>query len=218
MGALRIHGVTVGPLEENCWLLHDAASGEVVVVDPGAEPARIVAEVEATGATPVAIWLTHAHFDHIGGVQGLRRRWPGLPVLLHPLDEPVYDFGSRAAAAWGIPFEQPGPPDRPLAEGDEVAVGAHRFRVWHLPGHSPGHVAFIGEADMLGGDVLFAGSVGRTDLPLSDPSAFEASLRRVSTLDPATVVYPGHGPRTSIADELRTNPFLNGAALPPRRR
>jgi glyoxylase-like metal-dependent hydrolase (beta-lactamase superfamily II) len=217
-GALHVEGLSVGPLEENCWILHDPASGAVVVVDPGAEPERIAQRVEAAGGRLAAIWLTHAHFDHIGGVEGLRRRWPGVPVYLHPLDQPVYDFGSRAAAAWSIPFEQPGPPDRILSEGDALAVGTHRFTVWHVPGHSPGHVAFIDDERMLGGDVLFAGSVGRTDLPLSDADAFTATLRRVATLPTGLVVHPGHGPVTTIADELAANPFLNGAALVPRRR
>lgn len=214
---MRVEGVAVGPLQENCWILHDEASGEVVVIDPGDEPARIADLVRRTGARLTAIWLTHAHFDHIGGVEGLRREWPGVPVWLHPDDRPVYDFGARAAAAWGIPFEAPGAPDRELREGEPVACGTQAFEVWHLPGHAPGHVAFIGGGNMFSGDVLFAGSVGRSDLPLCDPAALDASLRRLARLPRETVVHPGHGPVTTIATELESNPFLNGAAMVPRR-
>lgn len=215
---MQVVGITVGALQENCWLLHDEASGEVVVIDPGDEPERIMAAIMGTGGRPVAIWLTHAHFDHIGAVAGLKRAWPSLPVLLHAADRPVYDYGSRAAGAWGMPFDEPPPPDGELREGDSVACGASRYEVWHLPGHAPGHVAFIGGGSMFGGDVLFAGSVGRSDLPLSDPVALDASLRRVATLPADTVVHPGHGPVTTIGAELESNPFLNGAALVPRRR
>lgn len=215
---MRVAGITVGPLQENCWVVRDEASGTVVAIDPGDEPDRIAAAIEATGEPLAAIWLTHAHFDHIGGIAGLKRRWPAASVHLHPLDRPVYDFGARAAAAWGIPFEAPpDPPDHDLAEGGVLACGALRFETWHLPGHAPGHVAFIGEGRMFGGDVLFMGSVGRSDLPLSDPAALDASLRRVATLPEETVVHPGHGPVTTVGAELAGNPFLNGMALVPRR-
>jgi glyoxylase-like metal-dependent hydrolase (beta-lactamase superfamily II) len=105
-------------------------------------------------------------------------------------------------------------PVTPLAEGDVLTLGRHAFAVWHLPGHAPGHVAFIGHGLCLSGDLLFAGSIGRTDLPLCDPAAMQASLARMATLDPALRVCPGHGPDTTIATELRTNPFLRGAARP----
>lgn len=209
---MRITCITVGPLEENCWLLHDEASGDVVLVDPGAEPERICAAVEASGGTLRAIWLTHAHFDHIGGVQGVRRGFPGVRVHLHAADQPVFAFGARSAASWGIPFEQPDAADEELMEGQVMRCGDTAFEVWHLPGHAPGHVAFISGDAMFGGDVLFAGSIGRTDLPLASPSDMDASLRRVARLPEGIAVYPGHGPATRIGAELRTNPFLNGAA------
>jgi len=207
---MRVDCVTVGPFDENCYLVVDESAGAAVLVDPGDEIDRIVAMASHHKVVPGAIWLTHAHLDHIGAVQGARRAWPGIPVLLHPADGPVYAYGERAAAAYGIPFEQPAPADAPLADGQVLSVGALRFDVWHLPGHAPGHVAFIGNGAMLGGDCLFAGSVGRTDLPLSDPAAFVGSLERLLDLPDATIVHPGHGPPTSIGRERMSNPFLTG--------
>jgi glyoxylase-like metal-dependent hydrolase (beta-lactamase superfamily II) len=207
-----IDSLVVGPFEENCWLLHDPATREGVLIDPGDEPDEIIAMVERAGSDLIEIWLTHAHLDHIGAVEGIRRRWPRIPVHLHAADLPVYAYAERAARNYGIPFEQPTPPDRELHEGDVLALGALRFAVWHLPGHAPGHVAFIGEGHCFSGDLLFAGSIGRTDLPLSDPAAMSRSLRRLTTIPHETHVHPGHGPGTSIGVECRDNPFLNGAA------
>lgn len=215
---MNVESLVVGPFEENCWLLHDPARGEVVLVDPGDEPARLCTAIERREARLVAIWLTHAHLDHIGGIAGVRRAWPGVPIHLHPLDLPVYAWGEKSARVYGIPFEQPETPDRTLAEGQVLEFGGERFEVVHLPGHSPGHVAFIGRTGCFSGDVLFAGSIGRTDLPGSDPVAMEASLARMASLPPETVVHPGHGPVTTIADELERNPFLSGVARVPRRR
>jgi glyoxylase-like metal-dependent hydrolase (beta-lactamase superfamily II) len=207
--------VTVGPFEENCYLVADQSTGAAILVDPGDEPDRIVAMAARHGVTPSAVWLTHAHLDHIGAVAAVRRAWPGIPVSLHAADLPVYAYGAMAAARYGLPWEQPDPPDAAFADGDVLRLGALRFEVWHLPGHAPGHVAFIGEGVMFGGDCLFAGSVGRTDLPLSDPVAFTRSLRRILTLPDAVIVHPGHGPPTTIGAERVANPFLNGVARVP---
>lgn len=209
---IRVHSLTVGPFEENTWFLHDAAAGEVVVVDPGDEPARLAADIERLQARLVAIWITHAHLDHIGGVAGLKRVWPDVPVHAHPLDAPLWQHAPRVAAGYGLPFDPPPPPDHPLAEADALTFGGEEFAVWHLPGHAPGHVGFIGREVAFLGDVLFAGSIGRTDLPLCDPSAMERSLARLPSLPDALAVHPGHGPSTTIGRERAGNPFLNGTA------
>ncbi len=213
---MKVEAFVVGPFQENCYLLADEASGQAVLIDPGDDGERLLDAVREAGCTLTAIWLTHAHLDHVGGIAAIRRE-VDVPIYLHPDDLPVYDFAPRAAAMYGVPFELGPRPDRTLAEGDVLEVGALAFQVWHMPGHAPGHVIFHGHGVAFGGDVLFAGSVGRTDLPLSDGVAFQRTLARMSTLPGDTVVLPGHGPETTIADELAGNPFLTGLARPVRR-
>jgi len=208
---VKIDWVTVGPFQENSYLLSDPATGRGVLIDPGDEAPRIVNMVRAAGVTPEAIWLTHAHLDHVGAVAALRREW-AIPVLLHKADLVIFRRAAQSAARYGYELEQPADPDGELTDGQELRVAAHRFVVRHTPGHAPGHVVFLGEGIMLGGDLLFAGSIGRTDLPLSDPAAMEDSLGLVATLDPDVTVYPGPGPATSIGAELASNPFLASAA------
>jgi glyoxylase-like metal-dependent hydrolase (beta-lactamase superfamily II) len=213
VSALTLQQLTVGPLQENCWLLADSVSGKAVLVDPGDEPDALLAAVDATGCTLDAIWLTHAHFDHVGGVAGVIAARP-VPIWVHPADAFFYANAASNAARWDVVIDNPPPADRELAEGDRVQLGEYQFAVWHLPGHAPGHVAFIGHGLCFSGDVLFAGSIGRTDLPLCDPSAMHRSLMRMATLSPETRVFPGHGVSTTIGRELASNPFLRGAARP----
>ncbi len=213
MSTLTLRQLTVGPLQENCWLLADTVSGKAVLVDPGDEADVLLAAVDATGCALEAIWLTHAHFDHVGGVAGVVAARP-VPIWLHPADAFFYANAASNAARWGVVIQDPPPADHELAEGDRVQLGEHLFDVWHLPGHAPGHVAFIGHGLCLSGDLLFAGSIGRTDLPLCDPTAMHRSLMRMATLNSETRVCPGHGVSTTIGRELASNPFLRGAARP----
>lgn len=209
---MKILSRTVGPFQANCYLVVDETSGSAVLIDPGADGAELVEMVRSSGAHLEEIWLTHGHIDHIGGVAEVRRHFP-VPVRLQPLDRPFYDsLSARMADMYGLPFEQPEPPDGELAEGDELHCGSLRFTVMHVPGHSPGQVSFNGEGVALCGDLLFAGSIGRTDLPLSDPRAMNESLARMGTLPEDTLVYPGHGDATTIGEELKSNPFLSGRA------
>lgn len=215
---MRIDQRTVGAFEENCYLVTDEASGRAVLIDPGDEGDRIVDMVRASGAELDAVWLTHAHVDHIGAVAAVKRQFD-VPIHLHPLDLPFYtQLSARAASMYGLDFDQPEGPDLQLADGQVLECGALRFTVMHVPGHAPGMVAFTGHGVSFGGDLLFAGSIGRTDLPLASPGDMTASLARYTTaLADDTVVHPGHGPATTIGREKRTNPFLLGAARLVRR-
>jgi hydroxyacylglutathione hydrolase len=211
---MKISAFTVGAFQENSYLVQDEQTGGAVMIDPGGDADVLIAAVESSGARLEAIWITHAHLDHIGAVAALKRRWP-VPVHLHPADWPLYRVADRQAQVYGLPFEEPPPPDAELAEGDELALGGLSFAVMHAPGHSPGHVVLHGHGVAFVGDCLFAGSVGRTDLPASSGADLVRSLERIATLPPETVVYPGHGPATTVGEELATNPFLNGAARIP---
>ncbi|CAN5341894.1 MBL fold metallo-hydrolase [soil metagenome] len=208
---MNVETLIVGAFQENSYLVVDEASGESVLIDPGAEPDRLIAAVEKSGSSLKAIWVTHAHIDHVGAIAGVKRRWP-VPIYLHPLDATLYRHANTQAELYGLPFEDPPPADEELADGDQLELGALRFDVAHVPGHAPGHVMIHGHGVAFVGDCLFAGSVGRTDLPGSNGGHLSRSLERITALDPATVVYPGHGPATTVGEELVSNPFLNGTA------
>ncbi len=202
--------LTVGPVAANAYLVTDVATGATVVVDPGDDAPRLLAALAEAGVTPDEIWLTHAHFDHIGAVADLRETYP-VPVRLHPADAPLYDNAEEQAAWFGMRVRPPGVAPLDLVDGQRLTLGGMAFTVLHTPGHAPGHVAFHApEAGVLfSGDALFRGSVGRTDLPLCDPAALERSLReRLMVLPDDTRVLSGHGPETTIGHERRTNPFL----------
>jgi hydroxyacylglutathione hydrolase len=208
---VRIETLPVGPFQENTYLLVDEGTRRAVFIDPGAEAPRLLAALRRSGAELEAIWLTHAHVDHVGAVAAIKRSWD-VPIYLHPKSEPLYRAVASQGLAFGLMVEEPPPADRSLADGDVLHVGRLAFRVMHTPGHEPGHVVIHGHGVAFVGDCLFAGSVGRTDLPLAKGAELARSLERICALDDATVVYPGHGPATTIGRERAENPFLNGVA------
>ncbi len=208
MAAPRVVTLTNGAFAENCYLVADPDSGDAVLVDPGEEADLFLARAAHERWTVRAVWLTHGHVDHVAGVAAVRAA-TGAPVWLHPADRPLYDRAADQARAFGLRMEPPPPPDRAFVEGEPVAVGACRFDVLHTPGHSPGGVTLAGHGMAFVGDLLFAGSVGRTDLPGGDSGTLLASIReKVFALPNDTVVYAGHGPATTIAAEKRDNPFV----------
>ena len=211
MSDLEVVSLPNGQFAENCYLVADRRTREAVIIDPGEEPAMFLAELDTRAWSLSAIWLTHAHIDHIIGV-GPVHAATGAPIYLHPLDRPIYDALPQYGGWVGLELERPPAPDRELRPGQVLKVGGFEFTVRFTPGHSPGSVSFVGEGMVFGGDVLFNGSVGRTDLPGGDAATLMTSIQsQLLSLPDSTVVHSGHGPDTTIGIERLTNPFLTGA-------
>ena len=211
MSELEVVTLPNGQLAENCYLVADRRTREAVIIDPGEEPAMFLAELDTRAWHLRAIWLTHAHVDHIIGVTAIREA-TGAPIHLHPLDRPIYDALPHFGAWVGMQLEPPPPPDVALEPGTAVRVGRFAFDVRFTPGHSPGSVSFVGHDMVFGGDVLFNGSIGRTDLPGGDYATLMSTIQsQFLSLPDSTVVHSGHGPDTTIGVERLTNPFLTGA-------
>jgi glyoxylase-like metal-dependent hydrolase (beta-lactamase superfamily II) len=208
---LEVVSLPNGQFAENCYLVADCRTREAVIIDPGEEPAMFLAELDTRAWLLRAIWLTHAHIDHIMGV-GAVHAATGALIYLHPLDRPIYDALPQYGGWVGMELERPPAPGRELRPGQVLKVGGFEFTVRFTPGHSPGSVSFVGEGMVFGGDVLFNGSVGRTDLPGGDATTLITSIQsQLLSLPDSTVVHSGHGPDTTIGVERLTNPFLTGA-------
>jgi glyoxylase-like metal-dependent hydrolase (beta-lactamase superfamily II) len=216
MANLFLDVFAVGPIQANCVLLGDAGSGDMVVIDPGDEGARIAEKVHASGLRPTMILHTHGHLDHVGGTAELWQLLGGsLPIGLHPDEIELYRNAPLQARMFGLEVEAPPEPDQLLEHGLTLGVGGLDLEVRHTPGHSPGGVCFVvsGAEEPLAvvGDVLFAGSIGRTDLMGGSFPVLERSIReQLYTLSDDTRVICGHGPDTTIGRERASNPFVSG--------
>lgn len=203
-----VETLPVGMIQANCYLLGDESTREAVVIDPGGDSPVILKALMAKGLKPSAILVTHGHFDHVEGLASLKRA-TGAPIFVHRSDLPLVRGMSSQGKMFGIRAEDAPEPDRFLEDGETVAVGQLEVKVLHTPGHSPGSLCYLAGKAVFVGDLLFAGSIGRTDFEGGDYAVLIRSVRtKIFTLPDDTVVYPGHGPATTVSMEKRTNPFF----------
>lgn len=210
---LKIHTYPLGSIQTNCYIVSDD-EGNCLIIDPGDEAKRIIRQIDDKELHPVAILLTHAHFDHIGAVDSVRDRF-NIPVYIHDeerewLSNPTLNGSAKYA---GLPNVQNRDADFNIREEGVMTIGPFEFEARHTPGHSPGSVSyiFLDAQFAVVGDTLFKQSVGRTDLPGGNTRTLLTSIHdKLLTLDDEMIIYPGHGPATTVEDEKDTNPFLNG--------
>jgi hydroxyacylglutathione hydrolase len=212
---LRVAVVTTRQFDQNTYVMGQSDRDEVVVVDPGFDSDRLLAHLTAKKLTVAAILLTHGHVDHIAGVERLKAFAPDAPIVIGRIDAPMLsDAALNLSAGFGVPVTSP-PAERLLDDGEVVELAGLTFEVRHIPGHSPGSVVFVFTDDgaVIAGDVLFNGSVGRTDFPGGSSKQLLDGIRaKLYTLPGATRVFPGHGPPTTVGEELATNPFTREGA------
>jgi hydroxyacylglutathione hydrolase len=214
MDSLDVRTFTVGQLQENCYLVRRKGAVDGVLIDPGDEPQRLIDALDALGVTVDAILLTHTHFDHVGAVAALARH-TGAPVYCPSLERAVLADIDASVRPLGLSGFESYEADELLAGGEHLELAGLEIDVHFTPGHSPGHLTYALPAHeaLLVGDVLFRGSVGRVDLPGGDWATLLASIAGlVDAYPPQTLVFPGHGPHTTLGAERETNPFLTELA------
>lgn len=205
---MEIRTFVVGPLQSNSYLVVDERSRKAVVIDPGMESEPVLEAVRRAALEVEALIITHGHFDHVFSSAVLKAK-TGAQVVMHPADLPLLEEVPETARFFGFKAPVPPQPDRLVREGDTIPVGSGAFRVLETPGHTPGGISLHLDNAVFVGDTLFAGSVGRTDLTGGSlPVLLRSITTKLLTLPDRTVVYPGHGPATSIGVERRDNPFL----------
>ena len=203
-----IKKLEVGPIMANCFIVGCESTKEAVVIDPGDDPDRILMKLAESELKVKYLINTHGHFDHVSANKRMKKA-TGAPIAIHPEDEPMFNELSNSAKMFGLESENSPPADIHLNDGDEIKFGEIILKVIHTPGHSRGGICLYTKGHLFAGDTLFAGSIGRTDLPGGDFDTLISSVKqKVFALDDDTIVYTGHGPETTIGREKATNPFL----------
>jgi len=201
-----IKKLAVGPLESNCFIIADENTKEVLVIDPGDEPDRILDLINENDYNVKYIVCTHAHFDHVGAVPDLKKE-TGAKIVIHRDEIEIYKNTGDQAALWGYELDPLPEPDMFASEGDKLEIGDLIFEIIHTPGHSPGGICLYGEGILITGDTLFAGSVGRTDFYGGNIEKLKSSFKRLMSLSDEVRVLPGHGPESTIGKEKSDNFF-----------
>ncbi|HOL95799.1 MAG TPA: MBL fold metallo-hydrolase [bacterium] len=211
-GEIRVDILPVGPLQSNCYLIYCSENRKALVVDPGDEGERILRAIQQLRLVPVMIINTHGHGDHIGANGFIKERFQ-IPIAIHAGDAPLLTDPAANLSAWmGLPIVSP-PADQILRDGAAIPFEGNMVEVFHTPGHSPGGITLRIGHHLLTGDALFKGSIGRTDLPGSSQAQLLEGIRRhILSLPDDVIIYPGHGPSTTVGEERRYNPFLQGMA------
>lgn len=210
--ALDVTGWTVGPFATNCYLVRDTETDEAILFDAGLEPEALVAAIRDAGVRLVRLVNTHGHIDHVAGNRAVLEAFD-VPLAIHPDDRGLLEAVEMQGQMFGVTAENSPEPDELLGEGDTVALGRWRFEVRHTPGHSPGSLSFYEPEHgiCIVGDALFAGSIGRTDLPGGSFEELARSIRsRLYSLPDETTIYPGHMGLSTIGRERAGNPFVSG--------
>ena len=209
---LLVHQLSVGPLQVNCFVVACQRTREAMVIDPGEDGPRILQIAESNGYQVKQIVNTHGHFDHVGANQPVKDA-TGAVLMTHEADLPLLQNARNHAQAYGLTVSPSPDPDKFLDEGDVFSVGEQSFSIFHVPGHSPGSICLLSDGHLFVGDVLFAGSIGRTDLPGGDFDALVEGVReKLFRLPAETIVHPGHGSDTTIGREKQMNPFVGDGA------
>jgi glyoxylase-like metal-dependent hydrolase (beta-lactamase superfamily II) len=207
---MLIKTLAVGPLQVNCYLVACPRTKKAMIIDPGDEGESILALLEQEGLELDLVVNTHGHFDHVGANHLLIEK-TGVDLCMHRADLPLLKVAAKYAESYGLPAVESPEPQRFLENGDQLEVGDLRFEIIHTPGHSPGGICLYGEGHLFCGDTLFAGSIGRTDLPGGSYEQLIGHIKsQLMVLPDATIVHPGHGPESTIGREKSVNPFING--------
>jgi glyoxylase-like metal-dependent hydrolase (beta-lactamase superfamily II) len=206
---IKVKKIISGRIEANCYIVYEQDTMKAAIIDPGEDGDKIISEIETSGFKPEMLINTHGHYDHVLSDEQIRSKY-NIPLAAHK-DEisMLADPQRNASAMFGAPKSIKSP-EISLEDNQEVELSFAKFKVMHTPGHTKGGICLLFDGFLITGDTLFAGTIGRTDFPGGDFKEIMRSLEKIKKLAPSTIIYPGHGSRTTLGNELRHNPFLNG--------